>query len=402
MEKGSLLVFADDWGRHPSSCQHLVRRLVGSYRILWVNTIGTRGLTASRFTARRVYEKIRNWSKRFHLVHQNMWVVDVPMLPWTGNRICRTVNRRVVSGYLARVTRQLGILNPVVLTTQPHAGWLLGRLPRRGMIYYCTDDFSQWPSAEAAALERAESELCREADLVLAVSPELRAKNQAARRCELFPHGVDFEHFRQASRETQQPSSLKEIPRPRVGFFGLIYEKIDFSLLRHLAKENPDVHLALIGPIVACDDALRSMPNVHLLGRQPYDSLPQWIAGLDVLILPYVRDKMILQSNPLKLRECLATGKPLVSVDLPEARRFQPLISVARGQSEFSELVRMAISTPVSAADVAARQAAVRNDDWDARARQLEKWIDEVRGARPNANHEEPAALVKEHRCVAH
>jgi glycosyltransferase involved in cell wall biosynthesis len=144
------------------------------------------------------------------------------------------------------------------------------------------------------------------------------------------------------------------------------------------------------------------MPNVHLLGRQPYDSLPQWIAGLDVLILPYVRDRMILQSNPLKLRECLATGKPLVSVDLPEARRFQPLISVARGQSEFSELVRMAISTPVSAADVAARQAAVRNDDWDARARQLEKWIDEVRGARPNANHEEPAALVKEHRCVAH
>lgn len=395
MEKRSLLVFADDWGRHPSSCQHLIKRLVGRYRILWVNTIGTRGLAATRFTVRRINEKLRNWSKRTRNVAENMWVVDVPMLPWIGNRLCRTINRRLVSGYLGKVSRRLGIENPLVITTIPHVSWLLGNLPRTGTIYYCTDDYSEWPTAQAEVMERAETELRSEADLVLAVSPELRARNEDARRCELLPHGVDFEHFSQASLGAKAHASLKIIPRPRIGFFGLIYEKVDFALLKHVAVDHPDIHLVLVGPIVACDDGLRSMRNVHLLGPQPYESLPEWIAGLDVLILPYVLDRMILQSNPLKLRECLATGKPLVSVDLPEARRFEPLVAVAGGSSEFSELVLRAVNTPTNATDSTKRHAAVRNDDWNTRAGQLEEWIDEVCQSGANDKYPHAAGSVE-------
>jgi glycosyltransferase involved in cell wall biosynthesis len=364
-----LLVFADDWGRHPSSCQHLIRRLQGKGSILWVNSIGTRRIRANVFTVRRIIGKLNRWRQGLHQVADRMWVLDLPMLPTMFAGRFRDLNQKLVSWRLNRALTALGMDAPIVLTTLPQAHWMIADVPHRSVIYYCTDDFSHWPDADRDALMEADRELTRCADLLLAASRALLDTHGHARRCEYFPHGVDIEHFAAAGR-LHAPDAVASLPSPRIGYFGLIYEKLDFPLLHAVARQFKHGSLVMIGPVDYCDKTLANLPNVHLLGRKPYDELPRWLAGLDVLLLPYVDDEMIRQSGPLKLRECLASGKPTVSIDVPENRQFEPHVRIGRTHAEFIEHITQALAER----DVALRtqrQQVVQEDDWSARADQL-------------------------------
>ncbi len=370
----TLVVFADDWGRHPSSCQHLIRRLTSDWRILWVNTIGTRSVRADGFTLRRGIEKIRSWRNGLRQVGDQMWVLDPPMVP-SSSTLSKKINRVIVTTRIRQILRRLKWRDPVVLTTLPYTAWLLGDIGERGLVYYCTDDYSHWPSADRLVLQQAEREIRQRADLVLAVSHKLVAVHAEAARCEYFPHGVDVKHFMSVNNVTSLPKPLQAIPGPRMGFFGLLYEKIDFELLSRLAESLPGASLVLIGPVDYCPESITKLPNVHLLGKQSYDDLPSWLAGLDVLLMPYVNDEMIRQSNPLKLRECLATGKPTVCIDIPEVRRLEPHVHVAETQDDFLAAVRQALNEGKNAALALARQRAVENDSWDVRAAELSDYL---------------------------
>jgi len=369
-----LLVFSDDWGRHPSSCQHLVKRLRSTFPIVWANTIGTRRVRADGFTLRRGWEKIRSWNRGLQQVDDRMWVVDLPMIPATGGRVAVEINKRLMTMRLRKVWRRLGLEQPVVVTTLPHLAPLFAPIPRQGLVYYCVDDFSHWPGAEGDAVRRAESALVGEADFVLAASRELQSR--LSRQCEAryFPHAVDFEHFAAASSHVGPPE-VASLPSPRIGFFGLIYEQLDFDLLESVARAFPEGSLVMIGPMAYCPESFRTLPNVHLVGPQPYDDLPRWISGCDVLLLAYKKDEMTRQVNPLKLKEYLATGKPIVSVNVPEARAFAPAVRIAEQSEDFVPLIRDALRECSDSPAREARRAAVRNDTWEARAEELSALI---------------------------
>lgn len=373
-----LLVFADDWGRHPSSCQHLVRRLRADYRILWANTVGTRRARADTLTLRRGIEKLKNWRRGLERVSDQMWVVDLPMLPGLGGGLVRSFNRRVVSWRLQAVLRQLGMAEPLILTTQPHVEWLTRDVPRRATVYYRTDDYSHWPSADRERLGQADRELRDRANLILAASHGLRAGRDDDGRCRYFPHGVDFAHFASARGGQIVPNDLTRIPGPRIGFFGLIYEKLDFALLSAVARQFPSASLVMIGSVVTCPAGFAALPNIYLLGARPYAELPRYISGLDVLLLPYrADDPMIRQSGPLKLKECLAAGKPTVSVDVPEVRTLEPHVRVAPDRAAFLAHVREALDEPLDSPLPGARQRAVEPDDWGCRADLLRSYLNQ-------------------------
>lgn len=367
---GSLIVFADDWGRHPSSCQHLIKRIRSRYKVLWVNTIGTRSPKANAFTLFRGMEKIRNWTSPLKKVSENMWVLDCPMLPWIGNRTARMINRRFVTRLIKKAIKRGGMESPVVISTLPHVSWLLGDVGEAGLIYYCTDDYSHWPEADRDSLLEAEKELQERSDLVLAVSDRLMERNQGF-HSRFFPHAVDYDHF--ASAACVAPADeLSQYKQPRIGFFGLIYEKLNFQMLKRIAVENQEVSLLMMGPIDYCPEEFSRLPNVHLTGKLPYEELPRWLAGLDLLLMPYVRDEMILQSSPLKLKECLATGIPTICVDIPEARKYESYLSVAESEDHFTELVTKQLSEPESKDLRGERQESIKRDTWDHRADELD------------------------------
>lgn len=368
---GSLLVFADDWGRHPSSCQHLVRHLRDDFRVIWANTIGTRRLQLDGLTIRRGLEKIGNWTQGVRSGGSDLRVVDLPMLPGVGGRFARSINPYLVGARLSRVLGTYFDHEPIVLTTLPYVGQLISRVKRKAVVYYCTDDYSFWPGADRQSLQVAEAELCRNADAVIAASRALAARLSIYRESHYIPHGVDYNHFATAASIENPPAEIDAIPGPRIGFFGLIYEKLDFELLAGISKRFPAATLVMIGPVDFCPDNFRSLPNVYLIGKKPYADLPRWIAGLDVLLMPYVDDEMIRQSNPLKLRECLATGKPTVCVDVPEARLLEPHVRVAANRTQFIDLVGEALVTPTDRQKSSAQQQIVSGDDWSHRARQL-------------------------------
>lgn len=375
-----LLVFADDWGRHPSSCQHLVRRLAGDRDVVWANSIGTRRLRADALTLRRSFEKLRNWKRGLAQVGERMWVVDLPMLPLAGGRVGRLTNEWLVTRKLAAIFKKLELPAPIVLTTLPYVHAFLRGFPREALVYYCTDDYSYWPAAQREAMQRAEDELSREADLLLGVSHALVERLSRKAPCRHFPHGVDVSHFASTRQAGPGADELTHLRGKKIGFFGLIYEKLDFELLTSVAKIFADASLVMIGRVDHCPETFRKLPNVHLVGPQPYHDLPRWLAALDVLLLPYVNDEMIRQSSPLKLRECLASGKPTVSVDVPEARLLEPHVRVAGDATEFLHLVGEALRESVDAS--ASRQAAVVEDDWNHRAEQLRHLLREVTSLR--------------------
>ncbi len=306
-----------------------------------------------------------------------MWVVDLPMLPAFGSTWVRGLNRQLVTSRLSHTIRRLGLDEPIILTTLPYIADLVCNLPRRGFIYYCTDDFSHWPGADRASLQTAELRTIAAADMILPVSEVLVQRFASTGSCHYFPHGVDLDHFAVVAKATSLPD-ITNLPGPRIGFFGLIYEKLDFELLAAVARRFASGSLVLIGPEVYCPDWFRQLSNVHLLGPKPYTELPQWIAGLDVLLLPYLNDEMIRQSDPLKLRECLASGKPTVSIDIPEVRRYQPWVRIGATAEEFVHQVEQAVGENGNAAAIQDRQRSVANDGWDRRAADLRIWLNSL------------------------
>ncbi len=262
----------------------------------------------------------------------------------------------------------------IVLTTLPYIDWLLRDVPRRSLVYYVTDDYSHWPGADRQSLVDADRAIRHKADLVLPVSHALMEKYVDCQRREYFPHGVDLDHFAQVDSIAVH-ERLAKLPRPRIGFVGLIYEKIDFALMSRVARGFPRGSVVMVGPVDYCDLEFSRLPNVHLMGKQPYDEVPQWMAGMDVLLLPYVNDEMIRQSCPLKVRECLAAGKPTVSVDVPEIRALAPHVRIGATPDEFVRQVELALGQPDTEQLRSARRLLVADDDWDRRAEKLDAWL---------------------------
>ncbi|MCL2700103.1 MAG: FemAB family PEP-CTERM system-associated protein [Phycisphaerae bacterium] len=372
------IVFSDDWGRHPSSCQHLFGRISRRHRVLWVDTIGLRSAKADSFTLFRGLEKLRKWARPLRRVSENMWVLAPIMLPAAGEDFLARVNGRLVATAIRRVTTRLGFRDPVMFTSVPTAVDYVGQLGESRVVYYVTDNYALWPGGNAEKIRAADRRLRDAADVVFPCTQALC--ETACEKSTLLPHAVDFDHF---TTPAPEPPDLAAIPHPRVCFFGLIYEKIDLPLLAKLAAARPDVHVVLIGPVKTDVSILAPHANVHLLGPKPYDKLPGYLQAMDAVVVPYVPDDEKLQCGPLKIRECLAVGKPTVLQNIPDLRQFADVVRLYDSPDQFIAQVDAALGCstgvpPVSRMGVSpmlrsdalanAMRQRVQGQTWDARA----------------------------------
>ncbi|OJH37244.1 glycosyltransferase family 1 protein [Cystobacter ferrugineus] len=190
------------------------------------------------------------------------------------------------------------------------------------VVYDCMDELSAFRGAPPALLHR-EAELLMRADVVFTGGQSLyEAKRDRHPNVHAFPSSVDVPHFATARGNVQEPADQASIPHPRLGFFGVVDERMDLELLEAVADARPDWQLVIIGPVVKIDPAsLPRRPNLHFLGGKHYKELPTYLAGWDVALLPFARNESTRFISPTKTPEYLAAGKPVVSTSIRDVVR---------------------------------------------------------------------------------
>jgi glycosyltransferase involved in cell wall biosynthesis len=337
IEGNDIICFSNDWDGDPLSKKHIALRLAQKNRVLWVNSTGNRNPTATVRDLRRAWKKLRQFVGGCRPVAKNISVFSPLVIPFHGNRAARWMNRHLLRWSLRRAARRLGFQNPITWTFVPSSADVVGTLGERLIIYHCVDEFSKFTGADETAILQMERELMEKADMVVVSSSRLyETKHRYNPNTFLVTHGVDVAHFRNACLPASEtPSDCAELKGPVIGFFGLIADWVDLDVVRYLATARPEWSFLLIGEVQTDTSALRDLSNVHLVGRRSYQSLPAYCKAFDVAILPFVVNELTTAANPLKLREYLAAGLPVVATPLPEVLKLNSLVRMARTPGEF-------------------------------------------------------------------
>jgi UDP-galactopyranose mutase len=249
------------------------------------------------------------------------------------------------------------------------------------VVYDCMDELSAFAGApaELPALER---ELFRQADIVFTGGASLfEAKRVNHPNVHLFPSSVDVAHFARARHEPGDPADQAAIPRPRIGFFGVIDERMDYGLIAGAATMRPAWHWILVGPTAKVDPAaLPRAANIHYLGAKAYGELPQYISGWDVAMLPFAGNASTRYISPTKTPEYLAAGKPVVSTSIRDVVRpygQQGLARIADSVDDFVAAVGAAlVDDPV--ARVRAADAYLTHLSWDGTWLRMRQLVDQA------------------------
>lgn len=371
-----IICFSNDWDGDPLSKKHIMVRLAKRNRILWVNSIGLRAPTASVRDVRRVAKKLRDFSRGCRRVADNIYALSPVALPFYGRRWVRRVNRHGLRWTLQRACRTLGFRRPITWSFLPASADIAGTLDEQLVVYHCVDEFSEFTGTDRTAILDMERTLIGKADVVIVSShPLFEAKHRYNANTFLVTHGVDVEHFRKAcDPRTAVPADLVALPRPVVGFYGLIADWVDLPLVRFLASAKPHWTFALIGKLDTDPSPLRGLPNVHLLGRKDYQALPAYCRGFDVAIVPFAVNALTRAANPLKLREYLAAGLPVVTVAIPEAERLAGLVRVARSERHFLEELQAVLVDGKGGPQLSLSRAMDR-ESWDDKVEELSRII---------------------------
>jgi UDP-galactopyranose mutase len=250
----------------------------------------------------------------------------------------------------------------------PMALGFTSHLTPQAIVYDCMDELSAFANAPTA-LKVHESELLRRASVVFTGGQSLyEAKRHAHHNVRAFPSSVDVDHFAQARRLTTDPADQAAIPHPRLGFFGVIDERMDIELLAGVAAARPEWQIVMLGPVVKVDPALLPRrANIHYLGGKKYEELPHYIAGWDVAMLPFARNEATRFISPTKTPEYMAAGKPVVSTSIRDVVRpygQQGLVRIADSVDAFVDACEAAMAEDASAR-LLAHDAFLRQTSWD-------------------------------------
>lgn len=252
--------------------------------------------------------------------YPGVWVA-VPHVP-PGLSVTQTEDTQRT--LLAGLFRTNAIEDFILWYYTPMALGFTSHLDAHTIVYDCMDELSAFAHAPKALRER-EKELFRRAHVVFTGGHSLyEAKRSFHHNIHAIPSSVDVAHFAEARRSANgtEPADQAGIPHPRLGFFGVMDERLDVNLLAAVARARPDWHFVMVGPVVKIDPAtLPRMPNIHWLGMKKYDELPRYLAGWDVAVLPFARNEATRFISPTKTPEYLAAGKPVVSTSIRDVVR---------------------------------------------------------------------------------
>ena len=294
------------------------------------------------------------------------------VLPWRALRPVAWLNRLLVRWQLAWALRSLAVERPIFWLRLPTPELVdqTDALGARGVVYDCIDNYAAYPQYDEVERERLahyERRLVARADLLVTLTASVAARfPEAAERTHVVPLGVDLDLFGRPPGLV--PADLERLPRPRLGLVGGLDGRVDFDLLHRLAVAEPTWSLVLIGPLAGGIDPgpMARLPNVHFLGPRDYEMVPDYLTGLDVCLIPYRRTAWTVGVFPAKLHEYLATGQPVVAVDLPGLAPYAGAIELASDADGFIAACRRAVDER-DPAPAARRRAIAASHSLEAR-----------------------------------
>jgi len=364
-----VVYFGNDWhSENRTSSHHVATRLASAMSVLYVASPGLRAPQASGRDLKRLVRKLFAALKPPTKIGERLWLCTVPQIPFRRLPGVDAINRLFGVWAVRRALRKAGFHRRITWFVVPHPGFMAKHLGEELCVYYCIDDYAAHPGVDANLIAARDEELTKTADLVFVAPPALLASKREINPHTVFaPHGVDLELFGKAQDPaTEIPAAARNLPKPVIGYFGSIHEWIDVELIEWLARARPEWTFLLIGHAAVDVAALRALSNVHLIGAQPYQTLPAWAKAFDVAIIPYRLNRQVENANPLKLREYLACGKPVVSVRNAEIEKFSRWVRIADGREAFLDEIEGALRDE-RAEMPAERRAAVADQTWDRR-----------------------------------
>lgn len=367
-----ILCFSHDWTGDPLSKTHLMRVLSRENRILWINSIANRMPTTSSKDLSRIVNKLTSFTAPIKEVEANIFVLNPLAIPAYGNKAIVTLNRKFLISQVRRAMRKLGFKTPLNMVFNPAAGMVAGQVGESDLIYYCVDEYTAFTGV-SDGLRAIEEDLFKRSDLVIVSAEKLYDdKKKYNENTFIIRHGTDWNHFRKAlDNETEVPAEIADLPRPIIGFHGLLADWVDFELLKKTAEHFKDGSIVLVGKTAVDAEekikVLDGVTNIHLLGRKPYTDLPAYCKAFDVALNPFAINELTLAANPLKVREYLAAGLQVVSTDIPEVRILDHCL-VAGGHDDFIAKIEHVLANPVSRETVS---DSIRAESWEAKIDEL-------------------------------
>ncbi|HKO62851.1 MAG TPA: glycosyltransferase [Pyrinomonadaceae bacterium] len=392
-----ILISSIEWDFNWQGHQEIARRLAeAGNRVLFIENMGVRA--PGLHDARRVASRFSHWLKSLprggvREVSKNLYVCSPLILPPFGSKLRHRLNQRALLPMIRRIVRNLGFDPDIILTFLPTdtvASLVrMLRKPEGIVIYYCIADFAELAPRPEDIL-KSERSIIEMSDVLFAQSPQLAKHcSQNGKTIEIFPFGVNLDLFAKGNGQPNNSPEhdsisasndsafdfMSKLPRPIIGYVGGIHRFFDAKTMAAMARARQDWSWVLVGPLQTSPRELKGLPNVHLIGPQAHEKLPDYIRLFDVGIVPYLSNHYTATVVPTKINEYLAMGKPVVSTNLPEVNNFNGkhgvIITCPNRSVEFVAAIEKALDPFAEKANAAHRRTVAELNGWHERSERM-------------------------------
>lgn len=349
----------------------LMRRFAKTGTVLYVNSIVIQKpkLGKNSRLIEKIVRKTKSIMRGLKESSEGFWVYSPPTLPVHHIPWARDLNELLLRQQIIRVSKKLGIRKPLVWVACPGACETALRLEKSRLVYQRTDRWEEFPNLDVATIKNYDRKLKSSADLTVFVSASLYEEERTqCRKAFYLDHGVDYEIFANAHKNRKTPFDMKGIPRPIVGFFGGIDDHtMDIGFVERVVDMLDKFSFVFVGKASVDCSALKAKKNVWLHGQKPYEQIPHYGKCFDVAIMPWKQNRWIEACNPIKLKEYLALGKPIVSTPFSELQKYHDVIHQAQTPAEFCAYIKKAIEED-NPELINARRNKIKDASWDSKA----------------------------------
>lgn len=367
----------EDWWYHNRGHvdMQLMRRFARLGTTLYVNSIVMqkpnlkRNIAGGKSFTHKLIRKAKSILRGLRKSDAGFWVYSPVSLPVHHIAWARPINEMILRCQIRHVARNLRLNDPIIWVACPAACDVAIKMKKAKLVYQRTDKFEEFPGVEPEIIREYDRKLKAHADLTVFVNNTLYQKESDQCKKPLYlDHGVDYEMFASAENNKELPHDIIDIPRPIVGFYGAFGKHTtDINLLEKVVDLLSDMSFVFVGPTLPECAGLIAKKNVWMLGQKPYEQIPHYGKCFDVAIMPWKQNHWIEACNPIKLKEYLALGKPIVSTPFNELSKYLDVIYEAKTPDSYAKCIKQALTEDCSERKTARRKK-IEKYSWNSKA----------------------------------